>query len=449
MTRRTVCVWLTMCMSAGVVLARPGVVKTTDGQTYEGEIDDKDPSVVEVTVRGIQNRIQRSRVASVEYADDFAKQFNDRLAKLAPTDVQGRLALAQEAFEQKQYVLAREAAVSAQTVDPNSADAASMLEIIRSQMRLEAAKNRPPEPVKPAGEAATQPGATQPTTGPKVLSAEQVNAMRQAELRPEDTSVRINIDADLKKRFATLTGMKPQEINAMKQPELAALILKQGTPEMRKDVKILSDPPSMMNFRTKVQPFVLQSCGTTGCHGTRSPQKFALVDPADTEAAAYTNFYILQKYIKQLPQSGNDVFGRGELRMIDRQSPADSMLLQYALPVATATYDHPEVRDYRAALRGLSDPRYKIISDWISKSLSPIDPDYGFEFTPSGPAATTQATTAPTTQAGTTNPATNKPGSATRPVRTVGPAPGPRGPGGPPPGGAVPHVPPPVPPPAR
>ena len=108
------CVLLTavLCLSPAALHARPGVVTTTDGQRFEGEVesDAQDASVVIVKVRGIPMRIEKSRVASTEYTESFEKQFAERMAKLAPNDVNGRLALAREALNERQYVLARDAA---------------------------------------------------------------------------------------------------------------------------------------------------------------------------------------------------------------------------------------------------------------------------------------------------------------------------------------------------
>src|SRR5262245_17678209 len=104
-----------------ISLGKPGVVRTREGQTYDGDVDEKDPDAVVVTVRGIETRIARNRIASINYGSGTATDFSGRLAKLAPNDVQGRLAIAREAFDQKQYTVARDAAEQARAIDPNNA----------------------------------------------------------------------------------------------------------------------------------------------------------------------------------------------------------------------------------------------------------------------------------------------------------------------------------------
>src|SRR5690349_3224404 len=69
-------------------LAKPGVVRTKEGQTYDGDVDEKDADTVVVNVRGIETRIARDRIASIDYAGGTQTDFNAQLAKLAPNDVQ-------------------------------------------------------------------------------------------------------------------------------------------------------------------------------------------------------------------------------------------------------------------------------------------------------------------------------------------------------------------------
>ena len=407
MNRRGVVVLLLCGLSAGVAFAKPGVVKTRDGQTYSGEIDETNPETITVTSSAnIPTAIPRNRVASMEYSADFEKKFRDRLSKLPPTDAPGRLKLAREAYENRQYVLAREAAEDARRIDPNNGEAADLVNSIQSQIRLERMQQQQQQQQPGAAggrDAAGAGGAggsgdvttTQPTAE-RLLKPDQINAIRQAELRPDDAGVRIRFERDVKRRFMEYTGRTPPEINAMSVNQLVQEIIKKGTPEMRRDVIIQNDPPAMMEFRRNVQPFVLNNCATSGCHGTIQPAKLSLITPGDSEAAMYTNFYTLQTYIKKIQNAGDNVFGRGELRMIDRQGPGQSLLVQYGLPPAIAEFDHPDVPGYRAPFRGVNDQRYQLVLRWIGESLVPVPPDYGFTAGPQ-PATTTQAAPAPAT----------------------------------------------------
>ncbi|MEA2736372.1 MAG: hypothetical protein QOE14_2823, partial [Humisphaera sp.] len=120
MKRCGVVVLLLCGLFAATVFAKPGVVKTRDGQTYAGELDESNPETIVVTAGKIPTAVPRSRIASIEYSADFEKKFRDRLGKLDPKDVPNRLKLAREAYDNRQYLLAREAAEQARQIDPNN-----------------------------------------------------------------------------------------------------------------------------------------------------------------------------------------------------------------------------------------------------------------------------------------------------------------------------------------
>jgi hypothetical protein len=352
------------------------------------------------------------------------------MAKLAPNDVQGRLALSRDALDQRQHVLAREAAEAARTIDPNNADAVALLETIRSQMRMEQQARSATQPATaPAGAAAggTATGAgaaTQPageTAGRvgniRLLSQSDINAIRQAELRPEDRNVRIRFDRDVSRRFMRHANLQPREWNLIPDTEKVQRILEEGTPEMRRDVLILNDPPVLFQFRRQVQPWVLQNCATSGCHGGNAAAQPTLVVPGDSDAAAYTNFYLMQRYKKEVKPTGDMLFGRGDMRLVDRQRPEQSLVLQNALPGSIAEFDHPDVPNYRPALRNVNDPRYRVVLDWIS-SLRPVDTNYGIER--EGEASADQPATQPAATQPSTEPASPEAADGTPTVKPAG-----------------------------
>src|SRR5690348_5802562 len=83
-----------LVMIAPALLAKTGVVKTTTGQTYIGDVDDSKPEYVTINRKGIPTRVQRAEVASIQLADDFPTFYKQRMAQLGPQDVQGRMQLA-------------------------------------------------------------------------------------------------------------------------------------------------------------------------------------------------------------------------------------------------------------------------------------------------------------------------------------------------------------------
>src|SRR5947207_30068 len=99
--------FLLITFSSGWLLAKQGVVTTRDGQRVEGDINEKADEVV-VTSHGVNTVIARDNIASLQYSEAFEKQFQDRLAKLDPKDVNGRIELARWALSQQQYNAARD-----------------------------------------------------------------------------------------------------------------------------------------------------------------------------------------------------------------------------------------------------------------------------------------------------------------------------------------------------
>jgi hypothetical protein len=386
------------------------VVKTHDGHSYEGDVKE-DGQTVTVTTRKIPLVIQRTNIESIEYLGTFDEQYALRMAKLDANDAAGRVMVGRWAFDQGHYTLAREALDSALAIEPNNRDAQQMLDSVRIQVRLERAKKdaaltaeaRRMSATGPttAPAATVTPPATNPIEARHLLSADDINTIRQFELKPTDTHVRINFAKDVKKRFTSAENMRPQDFNALPQFEQLRRIMERGTPDMKRDVRIVSDPSAILEYRRSVQPLVLGSCATSGCHGAAGAGGLMLYSPADNEATTYTNFFILQTHARPVGRQEGP-FGGGERRLIDRIEPRNSLLLQYGLPPNIAEHDHPPVNGYRPIFRNRDDNGYRRIADWIAQSLIAVKPDYGIDYTPpqrargSGAAPTTS--TAPATQ---------------------------------------------------
>jgi hypothetical protein len=426
MTRNAVLCWLLVVLLGGELLARPGVVKTHDGQTYEGEVDERDPAAVVIVVRGIQTRIDRSRVASITYSGDKQQELRGQLAKLGPKDVPGRVALARAAMADEQYVIARDVLEQARQIDPNNAEVVQLLETVQSQIRMQRNTGLAHEARQaPATETSTAP--TQPAGDVKLLRAPEINTIKQAEARYPEDNLRIRFERNVLRRFVDYVGRDELpnffSLNALQQ---ANLIVQKGPPEMAQDVTILNDPPALRDYRRVIQPFIVQNCASVACHGGGGT-KLHIVTPADSDAAAYTNFYTITKYVKEMPASDAAVFGGANPRLVDRQRPEQSLLVQYSLPGAISEFDHPDVRDYRPPLRSKTDPRFRQLVDWMGVSLKPVDPRYTFEPVTTQPATQAETQPAPAVAAPAQPPPPARPLAPRPAVRPVSPPPPPDG----------------------
>jgi hypothetical protein len=150
------------------------------------------------------------------------------------------------------------------------------------------------------------------------------------------------------------------------------------TPEtlatLKKDILIESSPLALKTFRAKIWPVVRQNCAAVGCHGApKGVGDFKLFNaPARDGKITYTNFIIL---------AGG--FGAKGGRVLDRNTTAESLLLEYLLPKTVAKRPHPATKTViRPLFKNRSQPAYKTIHDWISSLSAPGYPDYRLKYTP-------------------------------------------------------------------
>jgi hypothetical protein len=375
-----------ICLLATILLAEQGIVRTHDGNTYDGFIREDEREVV-VTIRGIETVIPRGNIASIEYKGEYEEDFRDRLASLPENEVPGRVAMAREAFEQHRYDLSRVALDEAMRADPNSRDAYDMLVLVERQIRLERAGPAQPtdQPAERAPPEAARPG---PPQRPgmierRTLSPDDINTIRQKELKLTDTAVRIAFQGDVRRQFAQLQNMTFAEFRRFPPVQQAIQIIDRGDIQMRRQVRITSDPSAIIEYKRFVQPLILSNCATSGCHGGPAGGRFIVYSPADQDAVAYTNFYILTQFAGRTePRTSQGIFGAEARRMIERGHGENSLLANYGLPIAIAEHDHPLVggKPIQPVFRNRQDPRYLQIVNWMNNVLVRIEPDYDIDF---------------------------------------------------------------------
>jgi hypothetical protein len=374
---------------AGVIVgtshsnAADSIVHTRDNGAFQGEVTESGTNVIIRSHGGVETVIPKTDVASIEPVGNYADEFKSRLAKLDAKDVAGRIALARDAFEHREYDLARTTLDLALSIDPNNREASDLQNLIQNQMRLERARENPttaPTALPPRPALAGQGGVDR-----RLLTTADIEAIRRAELQPGDVNVRIRFDSnDVKKRFADSQNVGYAEFAALLPVEQALLIFDRGDESMRDKVHILSDPGSIIEYRRQIQPLVLQNCATTGCHGGPSGAGLVLFTNADNDAVTYTNFYILQSYRKRLDAGNTGIFSGNLKRLIMRGHGEQSLLANYGLPTNVAEYDHPLVngKPIQPIFRNKQDARYLMVVDWMNNALNNVEPDYGIRYTP-------------------------------------------------------------------
>lgn len=224
---------------------------------------------------------------------------------------------------------------------------------------------------------------------PRRLTDEQINRIRFMELRAMrmDTSrpdpVRVKIPQETSEAFLEdmsghpdFRGDKSRRVfMKLTAPQKLHYIALHLGEEYADKVQILSDPEVFKTFKKKIQPTVLRSCATSGCHATTTddPIGFYLFkDPKRSDATTYGNFIALDGV-----RVGED---SEERRLIDRRYPDESLLLEYMLPLAdvAARSRHPGNIKMRAPFRSRGATGYKNMLRWI-KSLKHPAADYGLD----------------------------------------------------------------------
>jgi hypothetical protein len=351
--------------------AQLGVVKTRDGQTFEGEITES-PDQVIIERKGIRTTLERASIRTISYSTSIEQEYQKRLAKLAAYDVRGRIELAQWVFQNKAYALALDVLTDAQRLQPRNEEVQDMIRTVDRQMYLDQREARKHTPVQLAANDRDPRTTTAPTSQPaprratRVVTPEEINLIRQNEWRAADQPVRVTFKNDVKRTFVVQQNINPADFNRGTPPQQAWVILQNGTPDMKKNVILANDPPTMNVFRT-IQTSMLVACAT--CHASDKPAAgtFALRWPANTDADRYTNFMVLQQYSTKV--------GDRTYSMIDRDRPQDSLILQFALPPAVGVPGHPNLANYRGVVKSLSDTRAVRMLDWITALNTPA-PDY-------------------------------------------------------------------------
>jgi hypothetical protein len=372
---------LLVCLLCASVLGRPGTVRTKDGRSIEGDITDRGENGATIATKAGQITIKADEIAGIEYGGTIKEAYERRVAAL-PKDAGARshFEIARWLYDNKEYELARKELDTAILLDPNYADAVMLRQTVDRTMLFEKKTN----PGRPAGVAAgTRPAVGGVIKERRLLNAEQINTIKQFELREEEPRVRVRLDNGVVKRFVEYANRDLRDFAVLPDGLKALDILKNGTKEMRADVKILNDPQAILEYKSKVQPTLLQGCASVACHGGSNAGRFLLYNPADNDAVSYTNFYILSQFTAPVDKV--------ERRVIDRVYPGHSLIIQFGLPRERAELDHPEAAGWAFIYRNAQDTRYAQILDWIQNGLVAVQPNYGIDFPlPSTKAPATQ-----------------------------------------------------------
>ncbi len=398
---------LVCCVAAGAsvgvgltALGAYSLVTTKDGRELRGDVTQVDDHI-RIDVNGIITTIPRDQVKSIKALKSIEEEYEDRRSKLGADDSKGHFELARWCERNKRFDLVVKQCEYILQIEPANENASLLLQLAKHRLEeadLPKGKPRPVGPPEPVfgGELAGQ---------TPVLTPQDVQKLRFAEVgtrRSERISLRFS-NRVAQRFWETMQDDEefqrqwPRTRFFRLRPHQQLRLIKRWTgDQFSTDIEINSDPYVFQEFKSRVLPIVTRGCASIKCHGGPEARGFRLhTDPTMSTEVLYTNFLILDNYeytaeagveaerphqeAKKPEDEDVEETGRRKVyRMIDRDRPEYSLLLEYGLPGEVAESPHPTPPEFIPVFRNRRDRQYQIVLNWISALQLPR-PDYGIE----------------------------------------------------------------------
>ncbi len=299
-------------------------------------------------------------------------QIQQREAAIKPGDAAGHQSMAEYLYNNHLYTQALQQVNEALKIKPDFQNAQLLKNLITSQLKRQSRAGNGNTAVQRGNSTEFSP--PQPTAGgQRLLTMKDVYKIRFWQLQRHETAP---IEGGILHRRKTLLAFWHNDIlrNPVFQSRTLTLqdyqqfispnnfkrqiylIRRLGTKKYWDKVQIKSDPQVLKIFRTDIQPIVLQSCGTVGCHRGQNAPGFRIYGDqgSNNTLKTYTNFLTLTRFsYKHKP-------------LISLDNPRMSLLLQYLQPTELQAYEHPGKKGPRPLRFGES----KVI-DWIESLRYP------------------------------------------------------------------------------
>ncbi len=372
---------------AAAALAATKTVILKDGRKLTGEVTEtKDGNIIVKTKYGETAPIKPDEIQSIEDVVTPEEEYARKLKEIDPKSADDHYKLGKWAFDNGLLDIAEKELNEALEIDPDHKRASLLLRQVKAKLEEagETGGTGGTEPEKGEEGGKTTEGAA--AVKPEYLvSQEDIYRIRFAELRESDR-VTVELKNDVVERY--IESM--QGIGDFKEKNFAKKF--RGWPKLQKakyihdntesdnvsirdDILITKDPQFMTDFRTQVWPILTGGCAALSCHGGEKVNgglKVFNVSAKDVKVD-YTNYVLLWGCVKT-----ND--GGGYRRVIDKNWPELSLLLQYGLPPENARYKHPV--KIKAMFTSTKDKRYIRILDWIKSLEGPPMPNYHLAYKP-------------------------------------------------------------------
>ena len=352
----------------------------------------------------VKTRLGKVSVArySVEEVIDVVvpeEEFATKLAALADDDLAGHLELGRwamsnglqdEALQQCNFVL---------TAEPDNGAAEMLKKQIESVLAAEARRAEEKAQAQAQADAQTQQQATSPDGGgidpDSLITMKDIYRIRLAESkstyqdRRAVRRMRVDFKNKVLERLASIwEGREDFDSRAFLRSwsDGEQLRYVDGRVDredwaVRDEIEIESEVLFMQEFHEFVFPLLRRSIASVPAHASKEMHGGfrLLISPSSvptdeiTLRVNYSNFVLLDTF------ETDD--GR---RMIDRDRPAESLLLQFGLPSDTAMYKHSAVggQPIKPLFKGKDDPSYQRMLAWIRILRGPVHPIYNISYKP-------------------------------------------------------------------
>ena len=372
MSKKTLLPLVGCLLIAAIAFGDLKTITLKDGRKYTGEIS-RTRDGFTIKIGQISFGVDANEVVSIVDVMTPELMYRKKLKEIDPNSANDHLLLGQWAIKQNSLEIARDELDAALRIDPNL-EKASLLKGLVDDWIRQAVREKDIRPGGPSSLGAI------PVRPEWLVTKEDIYRIRVEELRPDDTVVIEFRNKVLDRFMKTMQGREgweqPQGEKAFRRFRRAQKVnyilskIDRDNSAIKDDIIIRSDPKFMQEFRKRVWPVVSKSCATMSCHGgIDHGAKFKLFNfPGRNERIEYTNFLLL------------DMVEQDGLKMIDRDRPENSMLLQYGLPRNLARYPHPG--QVTPAYRSPSDASYRRVMAWIRSLKGPIHPSYRVKYKP-------------------------------------------------------------------
>ncbi|GJQ30286.1 MAG: hypothetical protein HBSAPP03_21700 [Phycisphaerae bacterium] len=363
-----------------------------DGRRETGFFVEQTKSQVTVSINGVRTSFPAESVERIARLPSLDERYRMLRDAIDPTDAESIVRLAEWLRGKGRLDLALWEVERALLIEPGNTRGKDLKVEIIAQQKVNEAKRPRPDPAAPV-----DPGP--PKFVFPLLTPDQINIIKVYEVDLRDPPSML-ISADATRKFlAAYAGREVPGLGTVPTtPEAKELFVRQRPAdilawffgararELYGQVRVRESPRAMRLFVQDVHnTWLINSCATAKCHGGEEAGRLWLTNlKAGTDAAAYTNFLILDRF--------RTADGKG---LIDYEQPEKSPLLDFAIPREQAVFKHPEVSGvakgkWRPALTGRDDDRYRRAVEWIRAMYRPRT-GYPVEYDPPTPRAAKSA----------------------------------------------------------